>query len=639
MLKKLLFLIIIGFCISCKQQKGANASNTVHDSILFYYNVSRDQSVTLGTRYQAVNRSFFFLKKTEEDTIHSQLLYQKNLLHFLLNEYDSLLIYNDRLVNHALETKDDLVLAKQYYLMGYYFAEVSRNNDKAFQSYTLSKTYFEKTKDSSWVGRNLLNMATIQKNQNDFFGSKETLTEALIYFNHKKDRKYIASCYNTLATNHRKLLNYPDAKSYYEEAIETSDSEKDRLIYKNNLATTYIDNKEYNNSIILLESIVKDSLLKNDPKEYVRVLDNLAYAQWLNGNTTKAKSFLQSLMIRKQKNYKRGQIASYTHLGEFYSKSSPEKAKLYFDSVIRLSKTTKTPRAEKDAIEFLMQLEPKNVSLRDRYVFLQDSLYKQELKVKTQFAKYKYDDMLKQESILLLEKEKAIQELRVTKERNYKILYLFGFVMTLIGMGFVAYYKNQQKRKEKLMVTNETEKRISKRIHDELANDVFQVMMQLEHGNMSVSLVDKTQQIYHRTRDISKQLQPIDVGEAFAPNLYHMLSSYTPDEATIVIKGLEDIDWRKISGGKKTNIYRVLQEFMTNMLKHSKASLIAITFEKLKRRLKITYSDNGEGTDDTFLKSKGGLLNMENRISAINGSITFETSIDNGFNAEVKIPV
>ncbi len=265
-------------------------------------------------------------------------------------------------------------------------------------------------------------MRTIQKDQTDFFGSKETITEALMFLNPENGEQYLPDCYNVLATNHRKLLNYPDAISYYLKSIETTNTKTDRLIYKNNLAVSYVDNTQYNEAIALLKSITKDPLSVKNQKEHARSLDNLAYAQWLLGINSKVGTFLIPLRLRQKNDDKRGQISNYTHLGEFYSESNPRKAKTYFDSVIQLSNTLKIPRAEKDVLKFLMQLQPKNVPLRDRYIFLQDSLYAQELKVKTQFAKYKYDHKLKQESILRLAKENIDKELETSQQRNQKII-------------------------------------------------------------------------------------------------------------------------------------------------------------------------------------------------------------------------
>ena len=513
-LKKFLLLAVIGFCFSCSRQSADHSPivQNIGDSIPFYLNVSTDAEFSIKDRYRAVNRLYFYLKKKERDTIYGHVLYQKNVLHLSLKEYDSLLFYNDKLENYASENGDVFNLARQHYLMGYYFSVITQDYERAFQNYTSSKSYYEQIKDWNWVGINLLNMGTIQKDFNDYFGSKETLTEALQFLVPENDTVYIAQCYNLLATDHRKLLNYQDAVTYYLKAINTTKSEEDKLIYQNNLAAAYIDDMRYKDAIELLENIAQDSVMIQNKYEYARVLDNLAYAQWLSGKEKMAKPFLDALKIRIENDDKRGQIASYTHLGEFYSKNQPQRAKADLYTVIELSKTIKMLRAEKDALRFLMQLEPKNVQLHNRYVFLQDSLYEQELKVKTQFAKYKYDDKLKQESILRLEKENAEKALEASRQRNQKIIYLGGFLFAISILGLSIYSFGQrtkrlrQKNKaDKLKATHETEAELSRRLHDGFGARLNQAMLMVQNDMGKSTLLDTLEGLYDQSRDFSRK--------------------------------------------------------------------------------------------------------------------------------------
>jgi signal transduction histidine kinase len=73
---------------------------------------------------------------------------------------------------------------------------------------------------------------------------------------------------------------------------------------------------------------------------------------------------------------------------------------------------------------------------------------------------------------------------------------------------------------------------------------------------------------------------------------------------------------------------------MTNMKKHSSSTLVAVVFSNNKNKLKIEYTDNGQGCD---LKKQNGLLNTENRIETIKGIIRFESEKNNGFKATIII--
>jgi signal transduction histidine kinase len=102
---------------------------------------------------------------------------------------------------------------------------------------------------------------------------------------------------------------------------------------------------------------------------------------------------------------------------------------------------------------------------------------------------------------------------------------------------------------------------------------------------------------------------------------------------------LEIVNWDALETNKKIIIYRVLQELLVNMKKHSQCSLAVITFKKNENKLQIDYSDNGIGAAFDKINSKNGLQNVENRILAIKGSITFDTKPEKGFKTSFKIPI
>ena len=95
---------------------------------------------------------------------------------------------------------------------------------------------------------------------------------------------------------------------------------------------------------------------------------------------------------------------------------------------------------------------------------------------------------------------------------------------------------------------------------------------------------------------------------------------------------LAKMDWSRLKAHEKTNLYRVLQELLTNMKKHSGASHVVFMFSQNEDTTKISYQDNGMGSD--VLKGNG-LLNIKNRIKSINGSVNFESERGHGFKAAI----
>lgn len=79
-------------------------------------------------------------------------------------------------------------------------------------------------------------------------------------------------------------------------------------------------------------------------------------------------------------------------------------------------------------------------------------------------------------------------------------------------------------------------------------------------------------------------------------------------------------------------IFRVMQEFFTNTIKHSKATELLVDVHYDTQTLTIVAKDNGVGFDYAFAKAKNGigLTNMESRAKLIGATITYDSAIDKG---------
>ena len=117
------------------------------------------------------------------------------------------------------------------------------NFNTSFYNFNKSKIAFEKLKDSSNIAFNLIQMAYIQQMNGDYYGSKETLTEALPYI--RKDKNYLAAVNNFFGIADKELSIYDDAIYYYSEALKDVKDESSKQAPLNNIAVVYIKQKKY----------------------------------------------------------------------------------------------------------------------------------------------------------------------------------------------------------------------------------------------------------------------------------------------------------------------------------------------------------------------------------------------------------
>ena len=93
-----------------------------------------------------------------------------------------------------------------------------------------------------------------------------------------------------------------------------------------------------------------------------------------------------------------------------------------------------------------------------------------------------------------------------------------------------------------------------------------------------------------------------------------------------------------LSNNKKLIIYRIVQEQINNILKHSKATESQIELKTHNKRLQLLVKDNGIGFDPTK-KAKGiGLNNIISRVEMHNGDMEIISSPGKGCMLKVEIP-
>ncbi|RTY79164.1 tetratricopeptide repeat protein [Flavobacterium sp. LS1P28] len=534
------------------------------------------------------------------------------------------------------------ILAKKFANLGdsYYNA---KRFDSAYYYYNKSKEIFETEKDSTYSAYTLIQLARIQQTFGDYSNSEETLTEALPYMH--DNLQYQVAANNLFGISAKELKNYDDAVFYYNKILETVSDSLLRVTPLNNIANVYIEQKKYKDAIILLGPLLKLNVLDTLPYKKAIITDNLGFAYYKDNQIPKGLALMnQALAIRTSINDSYGSIESYLHLADYYQNKDYQKSKV--NALYAYDEATKRQSIDErlEALAFLMshnQEKGENI-YAILFVNLNDSIKKARNNAKNQFAKIRYDSRKANLESIKYKGQRAETLLELETQKNQKYLLFFGFFTLLGGIVLIInYYKSKTKR-ERLEASYSTETRISKELHDELANDVFYAMtfagtQDLQNPIKKETLLDNLDKIYIRTRNFSKANSPIETGERFEQNLKQMLNSYKSSSTEVIIKNGTPIDWSKVQTEKKIAIQRVLQELMVNMKKYSQASFVVIGFDMEQNSLKIDYSDNGIGFSEKLIL-KNGLQNAENRIHTVNGILTFDSQTNKGFKAKILVP-
>ena len=85
-------------------------------------------------------------------------------------------------------------------------------------------------------------------------------------------------------------------------------------------------------------------------------------------------------------------------------------------------------------------------------------------------------------------------------------------------------------------------------------------------------------------------------------------------------------------------IYRILQEFFSNVIKHAKADNLFVTLNFEPQRLLVKAVDDGVGFNMTDVQGSNGLLNMQSRASLINSRLDLDAKEGRGVSLTLEYP-
>ncbi len=220
-------------------------------------------------------------------------------------------------------------------------------------------------------------------------------------------------------------------------------------------------------------------------------------------------------------------------------------------------------------------------------------------------------------------------------------------------------YSSLKLQYEKSLITSQLEvqenmfRHISQEIHDNIGLTLSLAKLQLNTLNIDDPDTAKNQisssvgllgESIEHLRNISKSLNA-DIINSYGltkaiENEIAKVEDSIPLKIFFKVKG----DSFYMDEQKELIIFRMIQESLNNVIKHSQATKVDLILEYRKNQLFLTISDNGKGFSHSSLgeysfKGKAGLRNMESRSKMIRGEMTIDTQIGQGTTLKFIIPI
>ena len=557
-----------------------------------------------------------------------------------------------------------------------YMSALAVNDRQAISNYETAISYLRKTNRVDKIALCHLNLGSIKERQGKVNDKVGHLTEALRLLENTKYKDLLNHVYNSMGVLFFNLDEFEKGLTYFQKGLQLAKEEKDTA-----------------NHVEALHGIVNCLSSQKHFKEAFSYGDELmamATASQDNGCLLHAHTGLTDLYRRNQQagpaieHAKKivqyaisGDDLQYQLIGYLSMADAYQLAKDYRKSIEFYNKALVLGK-EKDVV---IQLDDIYKGLSDAYAQINEtgkafSFYKlyianrdsaNTVKIKNNAGELdiKYQTAQKEKELSLNQLQIARKEVQLQKSKQMS-LYGIGaaIVALLVALLVFIHFRNKRKLDQKQLQTMRQEKeihllqavmqgeekersRIAKDLHDGVAGMLAAVKMhftsialnlggvlQTEGYQQGIRLLDEASQEVRKT---SHNLMPEVLLQHGLDEAIRRYCNNVANSSKLTVQYDALGEPTRFIDSFELSVYRIVQELLNNIVKHSRASEAVVQITYQPELLSVTIEDNGIGlVKEDHQKDGIGLRSLQSRVKAMNGRIEFESASGQGLNAYLE---
>lgn len=634
--------------------------------LLFFISSSLTGQVNVDSLSSLIKTS-----SSDVDRAKSAILLAKHYLSIDLNKTKE---YASKALEYTADL-DSLNIEANDQLARYYFFKSQLDTSLIY--FQKSREIAHKNHDEKIVSSINISIASVYLRQSRYNEAIELLIENVQYFEDQNDPVNVGKCYVNISAAQAELGNYEQAISYSEQALSIfNDYNEDaiKLIVLPNLATQYLKYGDTTRAVKTFLEAESFAISQNNKRSLALTYNNLGELYLSQKKYDQAKVYIErSIDSKKSINLLKGIETNYHNLGVVLAAQGQhnEAIKWYNKALENSDASYKSAIYEKlkDSNKSLGKVS-KALSYAELSRALSDSLQTEiDYREFTEISA-KYEASQKEVEILALQNKN--QQLELVKNRNQT--YLFGSLGILLSAILLTFFyiKNQKRKQiiqrqkhefqqkemiekikeqeletiDRIVEGQEEERiRIAEDLHDSLGSKMATLKLYIDNVNADEGIVSlvKARELadiaYKEVRNISHNINSgVLTDKGLLPAIRKM-TSYIADHNDLEIE-IIDIDVsNRLDNATEIQLFRVLQELITNVLKHAGASHLTIQLTGYQEALNIMVEDNGKGFDKNMITRGMGLSNLEKRLAKIGASYEIDSSVGRGTNVMINVPL
>ena len=527
------------------------------------------------------------------------------------------------------------------------------NPSKATTNYIKALSLFQKSNDKKGEAAALNNLGRAFKSLWDFDKALEYYKKSLVINTFLKDSIQISTNLTSIGNIYMDRFKLDEAIKYYDKSIEVSsniDDLKGKTIAILNLGACYLSKKEYSKGLKLID-------------------EALSYSRATNATDIEVYS-LHMLM------------------SHFYGIKMYDKSIFYGNQCLDIAKRTSNKTMIKNCNNIFYEIYKDIGNYKMAIKYLENSIRYNEqiddIQSTQQLQRLEIDRIRMLDSIqtdketikLNLQHQLEIQQ-KNSEKRNLTLGLSFGLLMVTI-IGFLSYKNTKRKQyiaeqrieieianKEKILKDLELStidamiegqekerQRLAADLHDSVGATLSAAKLQFDYliknqddAKYSKELIKKTSTLLEDAYVEIRSMAHLKNSGVIAKNGLLPAVEKLSSNASVIngltfevqSYGLE----QRLENSLEISIFRIIQELITNVIKHANATKGIIHLTNHEDNLNIMIEDNGIGFNPkqiTKTNTGMGISNIDKRVEHLEGQFTIESEINKGTTVIIDIP-
>lgn len=612
---------------------------------------------------KASENALLLAQKLKNEPLLADAYFSKGTNIMVSGKYDEAITLYEKalLIYTKVDDKDGIGFCYDY------IAEVYRrqsNLPKVIEYGKKSLSFFEQTGNPTGQADIYNLFGCLNINEANYLKAIENFKKAIERSERIQDYENLAMNLNNLGLVYVNVSDYKPALDCFEKATEYNTKLGNKAwvaIHYDNMAWVYYKTKNYSKSIGYYQKALAINQSIGNQTYYAISCNHIGLVYKEAGNYQEAFSYFQKAQEEASKRSEKNTLAtSLFNLGTIYlyapddvllkNNISPKdkypKALTLFKQSISLSNAK---GLQNSCLKEISYIHEKTGNFKEAlndyktFVIRRDSIDGEEVKKQITRKEIQFE-FEKKESEL-----KFKQQLALKKIDNEKIFLLT--LLIFITLGAIIFYLTQRQKvlkqekansmnftKQLLENTEDERKRIASDLHDSISHELLNLKSMFKHD--FTKLNTKVDAIINDIRGISRNLHPVMFDKiGLTPNIEQLVERIQVQNNFLV--STEIAYSGKLISADELQIYRIIQESLSNIIKYAKAHAAKITILEEKDKLKIEIRDNGKGFNvkETLNSGKAfGLHNIIERSRVIGGVANIQSSAE-GTIISIEIPM